>query len=111
MKRLNPVPKHLSAASAALWESILDRYELEDQHVALLQLALESLDRAEQARIILAAEGIVLTGARGGAVAHPAVGIERDSRIAALRGFRELGLSEYGDDVKQARDGKGRFDA
>ena len=59
--------------------------------VAILRLAAEAIDRSEEARTILAAEGIVVRS--GDAVkAHPAVAIERDARLAVARLIRELDL-------------------
>jgi hypothetical protein len=49
------------------------------------------------------------TSGSPGLVAHPAVAVERDSRIAVLRGFKQLGLSEYADPALQGHDGRGRY--
>ena len=55
----------------------------------LLQLAGEAWDRCQEAREAIARDGlIVLTTGR----AHPAVAIERDSRLAFARLIRELDL-------------------
>ncbi|WP_292409994.1 P27 family phage terminase small subunit [Mesorhizobium sp.] len=54
--------------------------------------AAEAHDRGEEAREILKADGIVITDRVGTKKAHPAVAIERDARVAFMRGVRELGL-------------------
>lgn len=66
-------------------------YTLERPHLVLLQAALEAWDRCQQARALIDAEGIVVAG-RSGPKAHPAVAIERDSRLATVRALRELDL-------------------
>lgn len=54
-----------------------------------MQLAGEAWDRCQQARQAIARDG--LTVASGGR-AHPAIAIERDSRLAFARLIRELAL-------------------
>jgi P27 family predicted phage terminase small subunit len=67
-------------------------FELEPHHVLLLSAAAEAIDRCQQAREMIAAEGITVRTADGGAKAHPAIAIERDSRLAFARLLRELDL-------------------
>lgn len=87
-------PDSLSHHSRALWKQITGDFTLETSEAELLRLALEALDRGEQARLVLADEGIVSTGRYGQRLAHPAVAIERDSRLAAARLFKQLALPE-----------------
>ena len=85
-------PAHLRPATAKWWRQVAGSYELEPHHLRLLTLAGEAWDRCQQAREILANEGPVIADRFGQARAHPAVAIERDSRIAFARMVRELGL-------------------
>jgi P27 family predicted phage terminase small subunit len=75
-----------------LWNAIEAEYELSVADQTMLKLACEALDRAEQARLILAAEGLVTGTDKGHAKSHPAVIIERDARAAAARLLTSLGL-------------------
>src|SRR5687768_2067225 len=92
MRRSGPTPpEHLSDRCRKWWRSVVSDFELELHHLHLLRLAAEAIDRAEEARAILADEGIVVrTGET--VKAHPAVAIERDARLAAARLIRELDL-------------------
>jgi|SRR3954451_1160761 phage terminase small subunit len=87
-------PKHLSPARTNLWNRTTANFTLEETELELLRLACETLDRAEDARLILAKEGIVSTGRYRQKLAHPAVAIERDSRLAAARIFKQLALPQ-----------------
>jgi len=84
-------PRHLSPAQRSFWRSVVSEYQLESHHYELLKLVCQALDRAEEARAILAAEGLTIEG-RFGARAHPAAAIERDAAVRAARLLRELGL-------------------
>jgi P27 family predicted phage terminase small subunit len=105
---LPPPPEHLSEPQRALWVSIVERYALQPEHLAQLQLGLEALDRVAQAREAIERDGLTVTGARGSVTPHPALMVERDSRTAALRALKQLNLDLYGDD-SPPRDPKGRF--
>lgn len=90
-KRID-VPAHLSAESQALYRSTVEDYELEARHVAILTTALEAFDRMRQAQEAVNKDGAYIPDRWGGLKAHPALAVERDSRIAFLRAQRELGL-------------------
>ena len=66
-------------------------YVWEPHHLKLLQLALEAWDRCQMAREILETEGLTVQ-TEAGIKAHPAIAIERDSRLACARLLRELDL-------------------
>jgi P27 family predicted phage terminase small subunit len=91
MDRPQP-PAHLSPSSAKWWTSTVEAYELHEHHLRLLQLACEAWDRSQEARELLDREGLTVPGVEGGLKTHPAVAIERDSRLAVARLVRELDL-------------------
>ncbi|MEN1679252.1 MAG: P27 family phage terminase small subunit [Planctomycetota bacterium] len=85
-------PEHLQPATAAWWRDVLAEFELEAHHLRLLRLACEAWDRAQQARLVLAEEGLIFTDRFGQPRSRPEVAIERDSRTAFARLLRELQL-------------------
>jgi P27 family predicted phage terminase small subunit len=95
-KTMKPVslkpPAHLSKSTKVWWRSVIIDYALEPHHLRLLQAACEAWDRLQQARELLARDGLVVEGREGGMRPHPAAAIERDSRIAFARLVRELDL-------------------
>jgi P27 family predicted phage terminase small subunit len=85
-------PRHLSDASRKWFAQVSEAYDLESHHLRILQAAAEAWDRAQAARELVTAEGLVVTSRLGERKPHPAVAIERDARAAFLRATRELGL-------------------
>ena len=84
-------PSHLSKPSQAFWREVTRDYELEPHHLLTLQAACEARDRMDQARAAIEKDGPYAEG-RFGPKAHPAIAVERDSRLAMVRCLRELGL-------------------
>ncbi len=91
--KLPPAPADLSPEAQALWRATTRVYELRPDELTLLRLALEALDRANQARQRLAEEGILLEGRYGPRV-HPAIAIERSATLTFARLMRQLGLDD-----------------
>jgi P27 family predicted phage terminase small subunit len=89
-------PSHLRRETAEWWRSVHKGYELEPHHMRLLTMAAETWDRAQQAREAIAKDGLTVGTRDGGLKAHPAVGIERDCRLAFARLVRELDLDTEG---------------
>jgi phage terminase small subunit len=76
-------------------------YELAPYQLDVLETACVAADRLEEARQAIAQDGLIVGHASlNGPRAHPAVAIERDSRVALLRSLRELALSP--EDVAEA---------
>jgi phage terminase small subunit len=86
-----PPPEHFSPSARKWWQTVLDRYVLEEHHLRLLQLACEAWDRGQRAREQLEQEGLTVSG-RQGVRPHPCIAIERDARLAVARLVRELDL-------------------
>lgn len=84
-------PKHLEPATRKWYAEVLSDFELEPHHERLLQAAAECWDRLQEAREVIRREGSYVEG-RSGPRAHPAIAVERDSRIAFARLLRELDL-------------------
>jgi len=74
------------------WKSVVSEWDLDPHHVRLLTLAAESWDRATEARETLARMGTFYQDRFRQPKPHPAVAVERDSRIAFARLLRELDL-------------------
>jgi len=96
-------PKHLRAPTAAWFRRVVAGYDLDEHHVRLLTLAGEAFDRASEARELVEAEGIVFSNRFGELRAHPAVAIERDSRIGFARLVRQLDLADEPDSLAGGR--------
>mgnify|MGYP001097242710 CR=1 FL=1 len=87
-------PAHLSAEMVAWWRSLSRRYKFQPQHQRLLEAACDAWDRMVQARAEILRDGITTTDRFGAARPHPAIAIERDSRIGFVRCVRELALAD-----------------
>jgi len=85
-------PSYLKAATRRWWESVCSDWQLEEHHKRLLTMACLTWDRAEEARKLIAAEGLTSPTRDGGAKLHPAVRVEQEARIAFARLIRELDL-------------------
>ena len=95
-RKIPQPPAHLRPATADWWRSVMADFDLEAHHVLLLTAAAEALDRATEARGLLAAEGLTVPTGNGGCKPHPAAGIERDNKTLFARLLRELDLDVGG---------------
>lgn len=87
-------PKHLSSIARKLWRDTCAAHTVIDPNqFALLRAACESFDRANEAREILAREGLTIRDRFQQLKAHPAASIERDARASMIQAFRALGFS------------------
>ena len=76
-----------------LWQSIARDYEIDcPAALGILTAAMESFDRATEARKLLDVEGAVVKDRWGQSKVHPAAAVERDSRAAYLSALKALNL-------------------
>jgi hypothetical protein len=84
-------PGGLEPARQALWEQLQSEYGITDAAgLAILQEAMRSLARADEARALLDKEGCTMVDRFGQRRAHPAAAIERDARAGFLAALRQL---------------------
>jgi hypothetical protein len=85
-------PEGLSERSQALWRSVTEGWELEDHHRELLIEACHTLDRIDQCRRLLDAEGVCYADRWGRPRVHPLVDAERRARALFKDLMRSLDL-------------------
>lgn len=86
-------PEHLSERSKELWCNLAPNEAKSVERRTLFQAGLEALDRADEARRIIQAEGMISKTATTGAVhVHPAVKVEREARAQFVRIWDLLNL-------------------
>lgn len=86
-------PPHLTERSKNLWRTIGPREARGIARQTLFLAALEALDRAEQARLVIEGEGMTTTTERSGvAHVHPLLKVERDARAQFSKLWTDLRL-------------------
>ena len=84
-------PLGFSRAAADLWRRLRAEYLILDSGgLTILEAALRSFDRAEEARRMLDKDGCCIKDRWGQVKPHPAAPIERDARGAFLTALRQL---------------------
>ncbi len=101
-------PKGAGEAGVALWDAVLEEYELEQHELLLLREAVRTVDTLDVLEARVAADGPLL-GSSQGERAHPALVEARQQRIALARLLAALrlpaGEEESGDRRPQRRVG------
>jgi hypothetical protein len=78
-------PADLSEQSKGIWQAVIGRARSPGRRL-LLQVALQTLDRANQAGALLQTEGLIVTTATTGAThLNPLAKLERDNRALFAR--------------------------
>jgi phage terminase small subunit len=93
MRKTPTPPKTLSKEGKALWRRILSDWPIDDSaHLAILESALSSLDRANRCRVQIDSMGELIQDRFGQEKINPLCSIERDSRSGFVNGIKALGL-------------------
>jgi len=87
-------PAHLSRRAKAIWRDLVAEYTFAAHELTLLRAACETVDRLEEARALIARDGLVVAGYRGQPRPNPMLAVERDCRIALARLWRELAMRD-----------------
>jgi phage terminase small subunit len=88
-----PVPEGLSEKSKTLWQNIVGKRASSPERLALLEVALRALDRADQAERQIEQEGLTCITPRSGiSHANPLLKVERESRALFAKIWVQLGL-------------------
>jgi len=91
-KAITAPPEDLSTAAKSFWQRLVAEYRIVDTAgLMLLEQALRSFDRAEEARKLIDVQGAVLSNGKS-PKQHPACQIERDSRAAMVKTLGALGI-------------------
>lgn len=97
-------PRPLGTHGAALWASVTGEYDISDSGgVEMLTLACQALDRAEDLRGRIDADGSIIETADGALRDHPALRHELAARAFVVKTLKVLGLS-----FEAVRSGPGR---
>jgi phage terminase small subunit len=87
-------PPHLSEKAKTLWQQYAGPVLRSPGQLALLQSGLEALDRADQARELIAREGMTIVSERGKiAHQHPALNILKEAESTVVKIWRVLNLN------------------
>lgn len=88
-----PAPEYLSDDAQARWAALIAEYDIRDPGgLAVLEVAMQALDRLNDARRSIASEGAVIRDRFDQLRPHPSVQIEKDARHGFLAAIRSLGI-------------------
>jgi hypothetical protein len=88
----------LTGPRRELFADITRKWKLEGPDLALLQAALQSLERAARFAAIVDAGEAMISDGRGGLKAHPGINAERDARSIGTRILHQLACRLEGGD-------------
>lgn len=94
MKKKTAAPSHLRAKTRRWYLAVLELYDLEENHLRLLQAACEAWDRCQDAREAIKKQGTTYEDRFGQPKTRPEAAIERDARAGLLAALRELDLDQ-----------------
>ena len=85
--------EHLSDEARAFFRAVSTEFSIEDPAgLRILLTAAEAMDRAEKARKIIDADGMIVAGRDSQLKPHPLLATERDARAQLLMSLKALHL-------------------
>jgi hypothetical protein len=98
-------PAGTGPSGLALWQEVLDRYELEQHELALLVEMVRTVDTLDRLASVVARDGVMVPVLPAGEKVHPALTEARQLRLALARLSASLRLpaGEEGDQAKHLR--------
>lgn len=100
-------PTHLSREAKTLWRKLHEEWVIDEPgSVAILVVGLESFDRCQEARKILAKEGLRTRDRFDQVRVHPLAAVARDAEAAFRSALRQLGVDKSPDDTPPRRPGR-----
>ena len=87
-------PTHLSKQAKKIYRTVMEEWKLCESEQILLVCALESYDRAQQARLQIEKSGLFFKTPSGQIKPHPSLKVERESKALFLNAWRMLKLEE-----------------
>ncbi len=106
--RKPPVPRGLGPAGSKLWRQVCDRYALDAHELSLLVEVAHGVDRLEELRAAVAADGAVLRDDKGSPRIHPAHNEWRMTALALSKLLSALNLPADDSTLSGVRPGRSR---
>jgi len=106
---LPKAPSHLTSRSRKLWDSIVERYDLDPEELATLDLALVSLDQCATARRRLKDDGQYVEDRFKQLKPHPANAVLRDASGTYRQLMTMLGIPAEEVEEEQPKNLRGQF--
>jgi hypothetical protein len=88
------IPAHLSTDTAKWVKNLLEEYDFSDSNYRLLLLAAEALDRCNEARDALKAEGCYYMDRFNAPRLHPAAKVEDQAKNTYARIIKQLNIEQ-----------------
>ena len=96
-------PRHLRKDGKDFWTTIVTEHDLESQQLALLCMACEQFDLQEQARKVIAKQGMTYTTKTGAIKPRAELSIERQAARLISTLIRQLALDADPGPAKRGR--------
>jgi phage terminase small subunit len=91
-KRIPAAPTGVGSRGKRLWKALHQSFSFSPDELELLSLAVECVDRAEKAQVILMREGVTSIDRFGQVKEHAAVTVRNSAETNAAKLLRQLGL-------------------